>query len=206
MKLNLPVTIRGIPLNTLRFTAFAILLLCATIGPKAAQNTPDLIHSPAQPRSGESVTVTANVPFTNPTLQLQVVPPGSYIRRTDPSFNSSWQDFPMEKRGPSFVAKVPPDLQKHRNLVRYRIKGSNSGKPSDYYPNGTNEVPNFAWFVYDGFPTWKGSSRPRGTPELTFSPEFLGTLPTYHLIAKGDDVKNSQWNPGSNRQPFTGTL
>ena len=169
---------------------------------------PTVVHSPAQPRSGQPVTVSANLPqFDTATLQLQVVSPGAYIRRTDPQFQNTWRDFPMEKHGSSFMTIIPGEFQKHRTLLRYRIKGAakNSKAPA-YYPPATNPVPNYSWFVYDQLPVWKGSSRPGRSPELTFSPEFLATLPTYHLIAHADDVKNSQWNHAANRKPFLGTL
>ena len=111
----------------------------------------------------------------------------------------------MEKHGNSFIASVPGSFQKHRSLVRYRIKAT-SKKGVLFFPTETNAVPNFAWFVYDGLPEWKGSSRPGQPPELTFSSEFLGTLPAYHLIANSEDVKSSQWNGSANRKPFLGTL
>jgi hypothetical protein len=165
-------------------------------------------HSPVQPRSGQPVTVTAHLPeATAATLQVQFVEPGSYIRRTDPAFDKSWRDFPMEKHGTSFIASIPGKLQKHRHLIRYRVSAASSLGHSTIFPsNSTNSIPNFACFVYDGLPPWTGASRPGRSPEKTFSPDFLGTLPTYHLIANGSDVKNSQWNPNANRRPFLGTL
>src|SRR5688572_425022 len=163
-------------------------------------------HSPAQPRTGQAVKVTATVPeFEKATLQLQVVVPGSYIRKTDPDYQTGWRDFPMEKHGASFIVSIPGELQKHRTLFRYRIKGTSKGR-SVTHPSETNAVPNYCWFVYDGLPEWKGSSRPGKRPEIIFTPEFLGTLPTYHLIARAEDVRDSQWNQNANRKPFSGTL
>ncbi|HEX7862513.1 MAG TPA: CotH kinase family protein [Verrucomicrobiae bacterium] len=161
-----------------------------------------LSHSPEQPRSGEAVTVTAKVPGEKAVLQVQVVEPGAYVRRTDAGFENSWREFPMERHGPAFIARVPGELQKHRRLVRYRVKGAGE----KFFPAKTNAVPNGAWFSYDGLPEWKGASRPGREPIWTFTPEFLGTLPTYHLIANGNDVKESQWDQQAYRKPFLGTL
>lgn len=184
------------------------VLLVATHPLASLHSAPAIAHSPVQPRSGQSITITAHLPeSTSATLQIQFVEPGAYIRRTDPTFEKSWRDFPMEKHGDSFIASIPGSLQKHRHLIRYRVRATSStGQSSSFPPKTTNAIPNFACFVYDGLPPWTGASRPGRSPEKTFSPEFLATLPTYHLIANGTDVRNSQWNPGSNRRPFLGTL
>jgi hypothetical protein len=187
----------------LRLPACALIFLLSALPLFAADGVPRIHHSPAQPRSGERVTITASLgTVSNPILQVQTVSPGSYIRKSDPAFESAWRDFPMEKHGDNFIASIPADLQKHRTLVRYRIKSSG---PALYFPARTNAAPNFAYFVYDGFPGWKGKREPGG-PVLTFSPEFLGTLPTYHLIANERDVRRSQWDRNANRHPFFGTL
>jgi hypothetical protein len=171
----------------------------------AAQPGPSISHSPSQPRSGQPVTITANLPeLTSAILKIQVVPPGGYVRKTDPTFESTWREIPLEKHGPNFVASIPREFQNHRTLVRYRIESVANNKPF-HYPARTNLVPNFSYFVYDGLPAWKGASQP-GSPLLTFSPQFLGTLPAYHLIANEADVKRSQWSHNANRQPFFGTL
>ena len=179
----------------------------------------DLAHSPQQPKSGEPVTVTARVASSNGlpalTLRVQVVEPGDYVRRTDAAYERSWRDFPMQAEGKSggaggadrtFTAVVPADFQKHRRLVRYVAiaQGINGG--TTRLPLATNACPNFAWFVYDGIPPWTGASKPGSTPPLTFSAQFLATLPVYHLIARAGDVERSQWDAASNRRPFFGTL
>lgn len=200
------------PLPAPRFLVAAlILLLCASLFSlptlSAAEAPPRITvtHSPEQPRSGQRVTVTASLSnVTTAVLQVQTVAPGSYIRKTDPAYASTWQDIPMEKHGPDFIASIPDDLQKHRTLVRYRVKASPTGNHT-FFPAATNEAPNFSYFVYDGMPAWKGARSPRNAA-LSFSPEFLATLPAYHLIAHERDVRRSQWDHNSNRQPFFGTL
>ena len=179
----------------------------------------DLAHSPQQPRSGEPVTVTARVGSTNGlaalTLRVQVVEPGNYIRKTDAAYDSSWRDLPMHAADQNGVARgaeqmftvvVPPDIQKHRRLVRYLVNASSTNGAAVRLPQATNPCPNFAWFVYDGVPAWTGASKPGSTPLLTFSPAFLTSLPVYHLIARAGDVERSQWDTASNRKPFLGTL
>lgn len=185
-----------------------LTVLVITHGAAAAEPTPAISHSPAQPRSGQPIAITAHLPeHTSATLQIQFVEPGSYIRRTDPAYEKTWREFPMEKHGASYIASIPGALQKHRQLIRYRVRATSStSQTTTFPPDTTNSVPNFACFVYDGLPPWTGASRPGRSPEKTFFPEFLATLPTYHLIANGADVKNSQWNPNANRRPFLGTL
>jgi hypothetical protein len=174
----------------------------------ATPDSPSISHSPLRPRSHRPVAITAQLPGSDSaTLQVQVVEPGSYIRRTDPAFEKSWREFPMEKHGASFIASIPASLQQHRHLVRYRIRAqSPDSRPAFFPPQSSNSLPNFAYFVYDGFPPFIGASRPGRSPQKTFPPDFLATLPTYHLIANSTDVRNSQWNPNSNRRPFLGSL
>ena len=165
-------------------------------------------HAPKQPRSDEPVKITATPEgkaWEELRVELQVVEPGAYIRRTDPAFIAEWREFPMQETNGAFVATVPADLQKHRRLIRYRFKGI-SKTQTNYFPAITNTVPNFAWFVYDGPPAWTGSAKPGKTPPLTFSPEFFSTLPAYNLIARADDVRHSQWDQSFYRRPLFGTF
>ena len=209
---------------------FTALVACHFLGTSSVASAPQVArnagpalhgvtHEPQQPKSGESVTVTARVsdPSENRavTLRVQVVQPGGYIRKTDAAYENSWRDVPMHDDGREgdaraadgiFSAVVPADFQKHRRLMRYRFVVSNTKGTTTSWPPATNECPNLAWFVYDGVPEWTGASKPGATPALTFSSEFLTTLPVYHLIAQADDVERSQWDQGSNRKPFLGTL
>lgn len=169
-------------------------------------------HRPEQPKSGEPVVVTARVMrasgVTNLTLSIQLVQPGNYIRLSDKVYEKNWVELPMQVTGDpaAFTATVSGEFQKHRRLVRYRITGRNSARQSVQVPYPDDEVPNFAWFVYDGIPAWTGAAKPGQTPLLTFSSQMLGSLPVYHLIAREEDVSRSQWDGSYNRNPFYGTL
>lgn len=183
----------------------------------------EVSHTPAQPRSGQPVLVQARIPRALVTgdvlLQIQVVEPGQYLRKSDPNFAKRWQNLVMLTRKPAesapaaavdetpvYRALVAATHQNHRSLVRYRLVGGDPDHPTWVWPDPTKGTPNAAWFVYDGIPAWTGASRPGRSAPWTFSPEFLGTLATYHLIARSEDVERSQWDPQFNRQPFEGTL
>jgi hypothetical protein len=179
----------------------------------------NVAHSPQQPKSGEAVVVTAPLSgsegIKSVMLRLQVVEPGRYIRKTDAAYGSSWRDFPMHDDGRDgdahpddgiFTATVPAEVQKHRRLVRYYLAITTGKGANRRLPSANDERQNFAWFVYDGVPAWTGASKPGKTPPLTFSSQFLNTLPVYHLIARAEDVERSQWDGGSNRKPFFGTM
>jgi hypothetical protein len=181
---------------------------------------PQVVHQPAQPKAGDSVEVSITLEASNRlaqlNLEIQRVEPGHYRRRDDRDFAKDWQSFPMIPGAPTdtndspsrqrFTAIVPGDLQKHRHLIRYRFRGVTSQGTPRVWPTPTNPCPNFAWFVYDGLPGWTGSSRPGRADTKVFSPDFLATLPVFHLIAHAADVEKSQWDSAHNREPFFGTL
>ncbi len=195
-----------------------------------ATNAPPAIrqvaHSPAEPRTGDPVLVTAKI--TDPqgvkavTLSYQVVRPGSYVRKSDAAYTNSanWVSVPMNDAGVDgdavaadslFSATLPASLQVHRRLIRYRIQASDGGSPAVdvTVPYADDGSPNFAYFVYDGVPAWQGARKPTApnrTPLLHFPESVMGALPPYHLIADGNDVINSQYNPGYDGVTMQGTL
>lgn len=179
----------------------------------------NVVHAPAEPKSGEVVTVTAHVATPDGvgevTLELQVVAPGAYLRKTDPGFRTNWVAVPMRDDGRDgdvrprdgvFTARVPAEGQRHRQLVRYRIKAVDRTGLAVRVPYADDSAPNFAWFVYDGVPAWAGASQPGRTPTDLFSAEFLRTMPAYHLLTRAEDAARSQWDSGANRRLFYGTL
>jgi hypothetical protein len=180
-----------------------------------AENLPPIVrqvnHSPEQPKSGDSVTITAKVSdsdgVASVNLLYQLVEPGSYIELSDPAYQTTWVTVPMADNGTNgdaeagdsvYTAVLPGTLQAHRRLIRYRIVASDKGNRSVTVPYADDPQPNFAYFVYDGVPVWQGaiqagSADATKSPVQTFSAEEMGRLPTYHLISKRSSVEDSTW-------------
>lgn len=166
-------------------------------------------HEPRQPLPGQPVRVFAVIPTGQPgavTLHAQFVDPGAYLRRTDPDYQTRWQDFPMRAEGNNWIAELPAGLHTNRRLVRYRITASRADGTAVRAPYTDDPCPNFAYFVWAGPPAWTGASQPGKTPPITFSPEMQRTLPIFTLIADHRDVSRSQWDGGANKQRFLGTF
>lgn len=162
-------------------------------------------HLPLAPTSGEEVVITCKV--TDPdgvasvTLEYQTVRPGSYLRLSDAAFETSWNTFPMSllPTGQStYQATLPANLQRHRQLIRYRIVAEDSFGDSVRLPLPSDPSSNFAYFVYNGAPAWQGAIIPGETPILDFSAETMNRLPIYQLIANTEDVIASQYNRSFN--------
>ena len=175
-------------------------------------------HSPQQPTSDESVTITAKL--TDPdgmgpvTLDYQIVNPGSYIRLEDPAYESSWITVNMSDDGNNgdavegdsiYTAVLPKTIQSHRRLIRYRIHFEDTNGTAETAPYSDDQQPNFAYFVYDGAPSWTGSFNPTSRRE-TFPSSLINSLSTYHLIANSTDVNNSQYSGGSDGRHMNGTI
>ena len=177
-----------------------------------------IAHMPPQPRSGQAVTVTVRLAEARghtAALLVQVVEPGRYIRKSDPEYEQGWREFALHDDGKNgdaraqddvFSAVVPGELQQHRRLLRYRVRFTDASGASVRLPYADDDAPNYAWFCYDGVPAWTGASQPGKSPAQTFSPEFLTTLPVYHLLARHEDVERSQWDGGYNKRRLPGTF
>ncbi|NIP94601.1 MAG: hypothetical protein GWO24_14605, partial [Akkermansiaceae bacterium] len=176
-----------------------------------ATNAPPQIrrvaHAPKQPGSGEEVVISALI--TDPegvataTLHYRVVAPGSYVRLTDRDYERGWVEVAMNDTGAdgdafagdnTWSAAIPAELQRHRNLVRYRITVEDSPGNSVRVPYPDDPQPNFAYFCYDGVPAWSGAVRPGVTRRVTYSTETLTSVPVYHLIALESDVMGCMYN------------
>ena len=183
-------------------------------------------HSPKQPSSGDVVTVTAKI--TDPdgvdsvNLLYQLVNPGDYFGPEDQRFYGSWITVEMHDDGlngdPSagdgiYTAQLPGSLQVHRRLVRYRIDVTDGLEYGLIVPYNDDPQPNFAYFVYDGVPAWKGAVRP-GRTAVEYSTEVMRSLPVYHLISSAEDVRECQFvpisdprcNPEASLYKWTGAL
>lgn len=116
-----------------------------------------------------------------------------------------------------FSALIPASVQTHRRLIRYRITAADALAVSVRAPYLDDPQPNFAYFVYDGVPSWTGAKNPGGgdTP-VTYSSTLLASVPQYHLITRIEEHGESQFVPltlpgGATRNPvrssgYTGDL
>ena len=176
-------------------------------------------HSPDYPDSRNPVLVTVKVTdddgVATVTLDYQVVDPGSYIRLEDPEYSTNWTPVAMSDDGSDgdllagddiYSVLLPREMQAHRRLVRYRITAADGTGLSIQAPYADDLQPNFAYFVHDGIPGWRGASRPGATPVMDFSDEVMRSLPAYHLIALQRDVINCQYNGSFENVHFLGTL
>ncbi|MEO8350861.1 MAG: lamin tail domain-containing protein [Chthoniobacteraceae bacterium] len=182
-------------------------------------------HTPVQPAADVPVTITAKVTdsdgVASVSLEYQVVAPGAYVRKTDAAFTNNWTPVAMHDDGLDgdavagdaiYSVVLPASLQTHRALVRYRITVTDTLSANVRVPYADDEQPNFAYFVYNGVPAWRGALRPMpfagfpATAPQTFPSEVLESIPPYHLIANALNVTNSQYNNSFNDQRFFGTL
>ncbi len=167
-------------------------------------------HLPNEPGSSAPVTISAKV--TDPdgvasvALAYQVVAPGAYVRLSDAAYETSWTELEMTDPDGDATYTVEIPAQAHRHLVRYRITVTDSGGASVTVPYDDDEQPNFAYFVYDGIPAWRGANRPGVDSPQTFQPFLLDDLPAYHLIANSGDVTTSQYSNSAENRRFFGTM
>lgn len=176
---------------------------------------PKVSHSPVSPKTGQPVLITADfrdqpVPAGGLGLELQVVEPGKYIALDDRRFGREWSPLPMNDQGVNgdtsagdgvFSAIVAAGVQKHRHLVRYRIRSVGDGKIAA--PDAADRQPNYAYFVYDGVPPWKGAIDPRSRSSklrqpVTYPSAVLESVPVYHFISTRRAVENATWRERSN--------
>ncbi len=178
-------------------------------------------HSPKQPKGGEVVTITAKVTdnqrVAGVTLRYQVVTPGAYIAKTSVQYGTDWTRVEMHDDGlagdaragdDEYSVQIPVETQGHRNLVRYRIVATDVLTASTAAPYADDPQSNFAYFVYDGVPAWRGAVQPGVTEEILFPAEVMRSLPVYHLISRKSDVEDCTWlsKYGGSDYPWYGTL
>jgi hypothetical protein len=195
----------------------------------AATNAPPALrqvsHRPVSPKSGDAVIV--SVRATDPEgvasviLEYQVVQPGNYIRFDTAAYATNWTRLTMNDAGlggdavagdSNWAAVLPPSVQAHRHLVRYRIVARDRLGAEVRVPYADDAQRNFAYFTYDGVPAWEGAVRPGdpgalGTRFRVESTE-MNRLPVYHLLALRSDVEASTWTDRSHGDEYfwTGTL
>ncbi|MBZ0256622.1 lamin tail domain-containing protein, partial [bacterium] len=178
-------------------------------------------NKPKQPNSGEDVFITAKISdpdgVASASVLYQEVKPGHYIALDDSAYQTQWTELPMNDAGEDgdeiagdfiFTAKMPIALQQHRSLIRYRISVEDSLGNSLTVPYEDDPQPNFAYFVYDGVPSWSGAARPGRTPDVTYSSGLLSSLPIYQLICSKEEVEDCTWldRYSGNDYRYMGTL
>lgn len=178
-------------------------------------------HNPEQPASGTAVRITAKI--TDPdgmgavTLSYQAVHPGSYVELTDAAYASGWVAVAMNDAGTGgdalagdsvYTATIPPAVQQHRRLVRYRIQAADAAGRTLGAPYADDPAPNFAYFCYDGVPAWQGALRPGISTVESFETNVTRRLPVIHLISKRSEVEDATWfsRYGGDAYPWTGTI
>lgn len=171
-------------------------------------------HEPRAPVSGQPVTITAKITdadgMGDVSLEYQVVEPGNYIELGDAAYQTSWTSVPMVDSGSGvdaiagdgiYSAELPGSLQQHRRLVRYRLTAADAGGRAITVPYADDPQPNFAYFVYDGVPSWSGAIQPGGSDPIrgavvTYGTDVMRRLPVYHLISKKSAVEDCTWYSG----------
>jgi hypothetical protein len=180
-------------------------------------------HTPVTPAAGQEVVISAKLEDRNGVASArvlyQVVNPGVYIRKADAAYENGWIALALNDAGTEgdglagdgiWSVRIPGSVQVHRRLIRYRIEAADTIGGSVRVPYADDEQPNFAYFCYNGIPAWSGATTPGGTGLRgvvnSYSPELLGSIPPWHLIANGTDVINCQYNSSSDGQRFSGTM
>ena len=212
-----------------------------------ADNIPPQIrqvrHSPEEPTSSDVVSITCKVTDPNGvssvTLKYQLVNPGSYIPITLPNYSAidspitnpayenpaNWSSSVTmyddgtngDQIADNFIYTAQLSAFANRSLVRYRITVEDNDACSVTVPYDDDPIPNFAYFVYDGVPSWSGAINPSGPPPdnvvVTYGTDVLTSLPVYHFISRNSDVEDCTWNQtygmsSSHRKDFkwAGTL
>src|SRR5262249_19810470 len=151
----------------MRVVALIVLgVISAARADDASAGRPTAVrHEPARPKPGVPVLVTARLPkgATRPTLKLQAVAPGKYVRKADRARERKCAALPMhddgrdgdEKAGDGvYSVLVPASYQRHRWLVRYRVVGTDVAGKEVRAPAPDDECPNFAWWCDAGPAAW----------------------------------------------------
>ncbi|MCK4999163.1 MAG: lamin tail domain-containing protein [Anaerohalosphaera sp.] len=196
-----------------------------------AENIPPHIrqvkHSPNQPTSAATVSITAKV--TDPDgvktvlLYYQIVDPGNYIPLGLPNNTpnyvysniANWIPIEMTDDGTNgdaaasddiYTVQMPADMQINRRLIRYRITVEDNTQQYMRVPYADDPQPNFVYFCYDGVPAWSGAIKPDDSGPLgqvvEYGTDVMASLPVYHLISRNSDVNNCQWNSAYNNGDF----
>jgi len=184
----------------------------------AAPNIRKVDHLPEEPTSSDPVLITARVTdpegVASVSLEYLVIAPGAYVpaklplpivnnnintsldRPDNPAFESGWATFPMLDDGIGGDALAGDDLYSvtlpaapHRSLVRYRITVTDDIGASARVPYSDDAALNFAYFVYNGIPAYRGID----------SETMTNSLPVYHLLTRSEDYAEAIAYNGSDQ-------
>jgi len=206
-----------------------LALSVVAFGADAAKPDPQInvSHSPKRPKTGDRVVIAVEAPDSlkadHLVFQYQVVDPGKYIDLQDPAYNESWADVALSKKprekpegaSVALTAELPGELQKNRRLIRYRVYSSET--KTVVAPPADDTQRNFAYFVYDGIPEWRGAINPKGSGNdrkvVSFEPNVMRSVQAYHLISKQRSIENVTWyepngfwGSAASVYKYTGTL
>ena len=177
----------------------------------------DVAHFPQQPAAQEPVRISANiVDAESAVLFYQIVEPGNYIALDAPEYATNWIQLAMTPGvadvqaadgkisgtiySAEYSAEIPPTVQLHRRLIRYRIQALDGAGAVVSVPYTDDPQPNFAYFVYDGVPPWQGAAKPGSSSSLgkIVSHDFNAMRPmaTYHLLSQHDDIRSALFSSG----------
>jgi len=175
-------------------------------------------HLPKQPVSNTYVDITARISDPDGVdrveLSYQIVEPGNYVSIANAEYHDGWTTVAMSRtgdndnRGLLYRAVIPSTVQKHRHLIRYRIRVSDSVGNTVSTPYADDPQPNFAYFVYDTPAPWSGAVRPGVDAPVRYDFTAMHPLPVYHLISKHDDVRAALFESQyvGNDYPWAGTI
>ncbi|HLU47653.1 MAG TPA: lamin tail domain-containing protein, partial [Planctomycetota bacterium] len=185
-------------------------------------------HQPRQPTANATVRIVVETaPVTGDEvaevfLEHRVVDPGEYVELHDAAYSTGWTRVDLHDDGAAgddraddgvYSVLLPPSLQRHRRLVRYRVTVRSAAGRETRVPYADDPVPNFAYFVYDGVPPWSGAIQPGSSDAnrrriVEHSTAALNEVPVYHLITKRSSTENSTWQSryGGSDYLWWGTL
>ena len=86
---------------------------------------------------------------------------------TDDGFDRGWIPLEMNDDGTEgdlhagdnfWSVTIPASVQRNRSLIRYRIRVEDGAGNGVLVPYADDPQPNFAYYCYDGVPSWSGAS------------------------------------------------
>ena len=178
-------------------------------------------HTPKEPMVGEAVIISAKITdpegFISVYAQYQVVEPGKYVGLEQSDYHRNWTPAPMNDEGLNgdqqagdsiFSVMLNGPIQKNRHLIRYRVNAINTLGAMVTTPYPDDPCPNFAYFVYNGVPSWEGAVRPGQEAPVLYNEEVMNAVPVYHLISRQTDVEACTWRQryGGDEYKWWGTL